>query len=304
MSNSTPSSTVSLSLRTIAVSCVLVALASLATLVVVVSVKGIDALSTLALALAVLAFVVQLIVFIVQAADASQQTARNQELHARMMSALAQIQERTQGTQQSVDRMNTRLLEAVIGKATGEGLVVGSSEFVDRLATGIGGQEAGSELWVHGDDKRASKQSRYANPLPSTEAQAIHLEMATWPERGQLDEVKSLTKDFSSWDWDALYRLAFDTYAFTRPYTAFGPGLEINVAKFRELGLSEKLPGRNLYVLTEKGRLVGRLMTAQGEAPPELAEYATIRAEIEKLRRQKNLRVASDIARESDEDTA
>lgn len=283
--------TVSVPLGVIAVGSLIVALASVATLIVVVSARGIDALSTLALSLAVIAFVVQLIVFIVQTAEAARSSRQGQELHASLMSLLSQIEERTQGTQASVDRMNTRLLEALIGKARGEGLEVGSTEFAERISSGMTGylstdSSAAVSPSAAGDERRAFWD--WPAPLPKSEALALHAELLRWPKAEEVGWIRSIIDGLDDRTLMDMRRLARDLKSTTSPNTTLGPGLSLEQSNaLVQQGLAEKVPGWKLYTLSEKGRRVGRLFTAEGPPPDGLEELAELRDRINRLHEER-----------------
>ena len=173
--------------RTLALTSLIVALAFGATLVIIVSVKDVDTLSTVALTLAVLAFVVQIIVFVIQIAASNEQLRKSQELHSQMMSTLAQLQERTQGTQQSVERMNTRLLDAALGKAAGEGLTIGSPEYTEQVVRSLESSETRSRT---GGD--ATSVMQYPPPLALDLASRVSAEMRSWPSADEVPEIEKV----------------------------------------------------------------------------------------------------------------
>lgn len=298
--------TVAVSLRSLSFASLFVALASLVTLAVVVTVKDVDALSTLALALAVLAFVVQLIVYIVQAADASKQMAQSQELHAQMMSMLSQLQERTQGTQKSVDRMNTRLLEALIGKAASEGLPVGSSEFAQVVARGVSrpDRRATGDLSSPSPAGNDDIEVAWPGPLASEEAAALHAEMSTWPPESAQAEVTRIMESLSDLALADLHSLADDLYQNTRPGSSLGPGLTMFASdQLVRDGLAEKVPGWDVYTLTPNGRMVGRLLTARGPVPASYTGLARFREKAKEayLARLARVRARTETSRGSED---
>lgn len=106
--------------KTVALWAVIVALVSVTALAIVATIAQADALSVVALALAVMAFVVQIIVFIVQGNAASQQAADAAALNAQTLRALATIEEKFEGTRETVGKINDRLLDFAFTKATAE----------------------------------------------------------------------------------------------------------------------------------------------------------------------------------------
>lgn len=119
-----------LSWRSIATTSACLCLALLVTLAVVVASQDTGFLSTLALALAVIAFIVQIIVFIAQSAASTSQLTRAEELHGATLRALATIEEKTEGTRQTVNTINDQMLSAVLGK----------------VLPGVGGDPAGANV--------------------------------------------------------------------------------------------------------------------------------------------------------------
>lgn len=259
----TPS--VQVPLAPFALVCLLFALASLAALVIVVSVKGVDALSTVALGLAILAFVVQIIVYIVQAAQVSEQSRQSSTLHSQMMSALAQLQERTQGTQKSMDQMNVRLLEAVIGKSSDSGVLGVSSHVAARLIETVSSSGA-----AHGRGRsdvldqltEGLTQQDYPKPLDTAEAAAIHAEMLEPISSNEVAIAEKALETLSSNEQYRLARFAFDVLHFTEVNSVLGPGSGYSTGQLLDEQLIEKIPGWKLFTLTSKGRFAGRLFTA------------------------------------------
>jgi hypothetical protein len=275
-----PPSAVRLSFRTLAVGSLLLGIGSLTTLIIVVSVEGKDALSTVALALAILAFVIQIVVYIVQAADTSSQSRRAQELHAELLSILSELRERTSGTQRSVDSMNVRLLEAVIGKAQGDGLAVNTAEFAARLSNSLAevAEEAPESAATPLRSKGASRS--FPGPLEPRVAAALAQEMRTWPEADELPRIDAVMNEL---DDDALmdiYRHAADVERTSQPGAPFGPGLMEPEQLVVDRGLAEKIPGWKLYTLTPSGRLVGRIFTADPPIPSAFSHLAERREKV------------------------
>ena len=104
--------------RTLALWSLIFAIVSLIALAVVATINQADTLSVVALALAVLAFVVQIIVFIVQGLTSSQQAADTAALNAQTLRALATIEEKSEGTRETVVKMNDRLFAFAFNKAS------------------------------------------------------------------------------------------------------------------------------------------------------------------------------------------
>lgn len=271
-----------LSAKSVAVGSFMVTLASLATLVTVVSVKNVDTLSTVALVLAVLAFVVQLIVFVVQSAAADAQHRNAQELHAAMMATLSQIQERTHGTQASVERINSRLLDAALGKASSEGFELGTPEYAEVVARTLSTANASSvnrdpSTGPDSDEPRRTPiRSNYPPPMAKEEAEPLHQEMTTWPSPAEMPAILKDLSSLSNHAQQVLLRLADDLARCTRPGSPIGPGAHSLSKELRDEGLVRKIPGWKLDILTEEGRRIGRVLSAYGpppkNAPTELIE--------------------------------
>jgi hypothetical protein len=128
----------SVSWRAVAIASTTVALTSLVICAIIATINKADTLSVVALGLAVVAFTVQIMLFIVQAAAASQQSLRAQEIYGSTIRVLATIEEKTEGTQRAVSNINDRMLGALLGKAIPEtasaGVSVASPEFSSAVA--------------------------------------------------------------------------------------------------------------------------------------------------------------------------
>jgi hypothetical protein len=272
--NSSP--TLSVSLNGVALSAVILAIASLATLTIIVTVKNVDLLSTVALVLAILAFVVQIIVFIFQSADVTRQTQQSRELHAEMLGLVSQLEERAKGTQQTVDRMNTRLLEAVIGKARNEGISPDSPDFAERVAIGLVSapptpSEPSRDRANAAAARRRSRaasvallgEAEYPPPLPREHALDIHLEMDRPLDQNEVAIAEDLLKGLKWHQLSAIRNFANDLRTSSRAGSAFGPGLKTSFAdELIQRGILVNIPGWPLQTLTENGRVAGRLFSA------------------------------------------
>ncbi len=117
MAESSDAQNLRLSWRAVAITSFCTSIALAAVLVLVVRENNVDYLATLALALAVVTFVAQLIVFIAQTGASTQQVARAEELHGQTTQILASIVEKAEGTRQTVNYLNERVIGAAIAKA-------------------------------------------------------------------------------------------------------------------------------------------------------------------------------------------
>jgi hypothetical protein len=219
------------------------------------------------MALAVLAFVVQLIVFIVQASDAARSSERAQILHAQTMLVLAQLQERTQGTQQSIERMNTRLLEAVLGKVAGEGLDPSSPAFAERVVSGLRASQ---------DTADETEEELWPPPLDKSTARRIHEELSTWPTDEEAPDIVSTIMALPERSALNLGRIADDAWHYTRPNTLMGPGAYLaDDSELKRLGLIEPVPNfEGVRTLSPAGRRLARVLVA-AEPVPEAFQALT-----------------------------
>ncbi len=310
----------------VAVASIVVALASLAALAVVASVKSADTLATVALGLAVIAFVVQLIVFIVQSQVASQQDLRAQEVYGSMMGVLAELRERTQGTQTAITSINERLLEHVLGKAIGEsGAPLGASSYAPEVARALShlltsnpGTGGGPVATVSSKPRprgKPRKQSDAAGDWPTGRALgdprpdvgdlgfgrhtadledvAIARSLVTLPDdRAELERALAVAAELSPEQRFGLMRLAEDEVRSRRPSSSFAPGLAtVYSEELERRGLIEPSPYGTIsgfYVLTPAGRAIARVLYADEAGPPELSEeIARLRREAEVDRRER-----------------
>lgn len=102
--------------RAAAVSSICLNLVLVIVIGIILSISDVDFLSTLALSLAVIAFIVQIMVFIFQASASTMQLARSEELHGSTMRALTAIEEKAEGTRQTVTTMSDQMLAAMLSK--------------------------------------------------------------------------------------------------------------------------------------------------------------------------------------------
>jgi heme/copper-type cytochrome/quinol oxidase subunit 4 len=259
-----------------------VALTCLATLAVVAAVKDADTLSTVALALAVIAFVAQLIVFVVQGSAANAQMLQSQELHAQLLGLLGEVGERTKGTEAAISTMSERLLEAALGKALAERRT--PSEELDV-------REVARETFAAaGQADDASDSVSYLPRRPSADDARL---LAELDRPVTLDEAEALVdtlRSLSPYYRTRLRSFVDDERTFRSPDALFEPGLAVYGGDQDELvqhGLiavdpdSGRSPGRPLYVLTDSGRNLARLVSGAA-LPEEIApEVARLMAEQE-----------------------
>lgn len=273
-----------------------------------VSVTDVDTLSTVALVLAILAFVVQLIVFIVQSADSSRVMRQSEALHGQMLSVLAQVQERASGTQRSVDTINTKLIEAIVGKANAEGFSVGEADVIEQLKSdeGVPVPDVPGTLSPPAKTEPTVSEVRrprrmmaglsfdWPPPLPTDVASELHQEMTTWPPLSDFEKNAAVLFDLQDEDLATMMRLATDLVNCTDGAGSIGPGIRSGLdPKLQEKGLVEKVPGFKLGTLSPLGREVGRLFTAAEPPPASFAKYVPLRRKAELHEAQLDARLSN-----------
>ena len=248
-------------------------MASIAALAVVASIHDADTLSTVALALAVIAFVAQLIVFVVQADAANAQMVQSRQLHGELQHLLGEMGERTRGTEVTVQTINERLIEAVIGKRLGERAGFPSSaDAVRRFAEDVSAEVAADTA----SPDRGQPHFLPRTPTPD-DAEIIRI-MTAFPSE---DEARAALATLSSLDLIDVGRLgifAADEIKSRQPWAVYDPGFSaIEDDDLEKAGLVARVPGSEAIVgspmsaLTPEGRELGRLLTATDSPPPALA---------------------------------
>jgi hypothetical protein len=268
------------SARTVASVASLAALGLLATLAIVVGVKSVDILATVALALAILAFVVQLIVYVVQTTSSERQLADARTLHSEMMTVLTQLQERSIGTQQSIDLIREQVIEDLRAKAKGN-FVAG-----EAASAAVSGSEA-----VASQRRETRAEPEYPPPLPPSTAAEIQEELSAWPEADEVADIVDTVTQLGTPGRIGLDWLVRDTLDFTEPGRGVGPGIPADVEALRRLisaGFAEFVPGFQLVVPSAKGRKYGRFYTAKGDPPDYIPqELIAMRSEMTELAKER-----------------
>ncbi|HVF06107.1 MAG TPA: hypothetical protein VNA20_14795 [Frankiaceae bacterium] len=244
------------------------------TLIVVVSVKDIDTLATVALALALISFTAQLLVFVVQTRSANEQELRSQNLYAELLGLLAQIRERTEGTQTTITAMNSQLLEHVLGKARSEteaaGVQPDQPDYSRRVA------ENAVRLWPRVTTATNELELPFPPHTPQSDDLAVATELSTFPsDTDEVDSALKTLEQLSSTDLRSLARLAKDEVSSRRPGATYAPGLLTVYSKDLETrGLIKRSPyasADEVWILTPAGRQLARLLAAEGDPPHEFA---------------------------------
>ena len=237
-----------------------VALAMVAVTSVVSARTGAEALSVLALALAVIAFVVQLIVFIVEAAAASAQERRAERVHAATMTLLAQIQEKAEGTHQTVDRMNERVIEALVVKAQAESSQGGggSGDFSENMAT---------QLIEYFKSLPAAPTSLAPVDVRVPDASRLDAEMTTLPSGKEFTDAVALLREMRPIELSTLEMLGRDQLRSGGAGSPVKPGLRVinSPGELHEKGLVKRVQSgsRAVFVLTPKGKTLARVLITE-----------------------------------------
>jgi len=271
-----------LSLRAIAVVTAVFGLTCLGVLVVVTSVKGKDALSTVALALAILAFSVQLIVFVAQQSLATEQGRRSEELYGSMQGVLAEIREKTAGTQAEVRTINEKMLGAILAKNL-VGAPVGQLDYEDlgsQIAQAI---DQSAEKQNNDEENGATPIWPARRPDPNDGLYVQQLE--SFPSEEEVGDALSVVESLEPSDRERLKSFGDDEILARHPDSPFDPSLTAaSVGGLESLGLVEPYPpdrlptdGFRIFRLTDHGRAVARLLTASGDPPPYLEGLKEIR---------------------------
>jgi hypothetical protein len=259
----------------------------LATLVVVSEEQ--TALATVALALAILAFVLQILMFIVQSLGANQQMLQNQDLYGRMQETLAGITERTGRTERVVERLDERIVTVALEKSFGQAqLREGPMARIDTGEVIATVRQALDAARTEAEEQVATGVPAYPRrPRSAEDRQVVEL-LTTWPsdEEG-LDAIKQI-RELHEESRYSLLIFGNDEIMVRQPGSSLAPGFfsfSPELAQ-KELVTTAEPTVRNadgmpLMVLSDKGRAVVRVLTAEGEPPPALAE-----AGIHELRRE------------------
>lgn len=273
--------TVQVRLGVLAVAALLVTVAALTTLVIVVAIREADLLSVVALALAIIAFSAQLIIYVVQTADSASSSRRSLALHVELSALLSELRERTGSTQKSVDSINSRLLEAVIGKTESLPSHGSPRDFAERVAETYAEVSRGSSMEsATSGVPRSSVGISYPEPLPVQDARALHAYMSEWPPEEESAEIEEKLRSMSFFERASLQGFASDFHRSTRPGSSFAPGLQATGISDAVENLVEKVKGWNLWVLNREGRRLGRVFTAQGEPPIWARSLSQLRDEV------------------------
>ncbi|MCZ7438835.1 hypothetical protein O7598_20650 [Micromonospora sp. WMMC241] len=267
--------------RDIAISAIVFSVALIAVISIVVTVKDVDTLSVVALALAVIAFVAQIIMFIVQAASANDQREKAQDVYAQTMRALTLIEEKMEGTRQTVHTMSDKLLSRVLAGTLPEPVAKEALAVeIESLDPPTPSTRFPRQRPVRPPSTAGDVNGRpglaYPPPAKSGEksAEIIRL-MRQFPTGSDMEAARSALNGIPMREAYYLSLLAEDEIRSGKPGSRFGAGLSI-LPTGKELykkGLVRQIrlphdPKKTVFVLTEKGRNAARVFSATGNPPP------------------------------------
>jgi heme/copper-type cytochrome/quinol oxidase subunit 4 len=268
--------------RVTAISFGLVSLTLVVVLAVVASLKQVEALATIALALAVISFAIQIVLFVLESAANRQNTLEAQQLHSRTQTLLAEIGERTRGTEKQVDTISEKLLTVIIGKSVAETEAIqGADAEGSDLAT-----RAAVRVAAVVRSESSQGQEYYPRRLPDSQDDQIVNHLRTFPQGKSLGRaIEVLASQLDVHDRQFLMSLARDEIRIRQEHSEFALGIaapptaRLSVKKLVERG--DSLPyGEQLVRLTDEGRQIARVLTARGRPPKRIeSELRTWREE-------------------------
>lgn len=274
-----------------AIGALVLAIAALATLAVLVNESQV--LATVAIVLAIIAFVVQIIVFIVQMQVSGSQALHSQELHGQLEGVLVQIQERTEGTQESLVGMNEKLLEVAIGRSLPQARKASEGDdegFVRDLAVAtiqnLRGQDDGQRFVedLPSDTLRRRRVQSTGSvwptrPVTDEDRKAVAI-ASKWPSKEEAESVLSGVEQLSDADIARLVTIIEDDFAQLSDVERgkiLVPGYSLTDADkilcdegfISGSGYISPL-AREIQSLTPLGRIAGRLVSIPAPVPLEL----------------------------------
>jgi hypothetical protein len=259
-------------------------------LVLVATSKNASALATIALAVAIFAFLIQIMVFVADLLSRGLQTARNEELYARMTGLLEGLRSATQGTQQTLEKHVDTLLRAATGAASE---VVAESnaktkfdpaEFEERVlarARRVAQEETGvlrdaeARAVAREAAARRARERRLARQRSiSSEDREIVTRLITPPSEDEAPAANEIFRSLSPAAVKELGDLREDDITSRRSGTFVGLWRRVDdpeIAELQAKGLAEQVDepddeGDVITRLTPAGREVARLFAA-GDGP-------------------------------------
>lgn len=286
----------SISWRAVAIAAAVIALAAVSVTAIVATIKQADTLSVVALSVAVIAFVIQILVFIVQAAAATEQGLRAQEIYGSTLKVLATIEEKAEGTQQAVSTISDRMLTAIIGKANAEvvqsGAPVDSAAFSREVAERVA--ELVRQLNVAVPDEPTVSRNRVRRTTrqdgaSSTTRDKLDALIQAGLEYPSADVMAPVLNDLNALDGSALQYLALLARDFRDLYfmpSALGYRISSRERdELRRAGLIRRVEGTkdDRWTLSDKGRVAASIILAPeipADAPPGVEEVRRKTADI------------------------
>jgi hypothetical protein len=196
-----------------------------------------------------------------------------QQLHGATLGILAQIQEKSEGTQATVATINEKLLAHVLGKALPEASATGvdpdSPEFTELVADGVSRRLAdiqvrstSGSLALPTDDHKQGRDAEIVNY------------MRRHPGPEELDDVAKTLESIGERGRTLLALLAIDDLVSHLSDSPLEAGISISEGERGILrGLvQESRTLEGIYTLTPEGRRVGRIFSAGGQVPPYIKE--------------------------------
>ncbi|HZO66232.1 MAG TPA: hypothetical protein VFB74_14605 [Kribbellaceae bacterium] len=265
--------------RIVALSSLLLNLVAIAAIATIANVQNADALATVALALSVLAFISQLIIYSVQTWQSGEQLRQAKELNAQTLGVLSDARARIEGTHKMVSDQYAELMHLTALKARSvieADIGASADRKVDASTVSrvIDSFELAHER-VHAGNAELIGNQRWSWPIP-------------WPTSANevRDALLSLQSvDKASW-WSLIASIDTDILSQYTESTASLLFTDVSDTPLIKAGLvrssqrPDNLPG---VVITEKGRIVGRLWLAEWPPP---SDYADLEADIKKLRNE------------------
>lgn len=263
----------------VALAAIMITVASLSTLTVIAAIENVDTLATVALVLAILAFIIQIVVFIAQSWTSGQQMLQSQTINAETKALLAELRESARATNDLVTRQFDRVLEQVLSAAADELSKADGSVDVQSLRDRIRDELGRAIRSESGGAVGAAMIPRRGRNVPITPDRMAHLEhLQSYPTaHDELAQVVEAIQALSDTALSSLYSLTDDmlfSIEFGRRIGQSGDTLTAR-DELDQHGLIEPAtdyPNDSGFItLSIKGESIGRILTAEGKAPAELA---------------------------------
>lgn len=239
--------------------------------------KGADALSTVALALAILSFTSQLIIFAVQTGTSTQQLNQSQSLNTQTNALVAEVRADVAGTKSLLTDHFKELLRAAITKSIPEAekaaIATNSSSPNEQLTNLLSNLEQAIER-VSTSVSSAPTPQHAQSPRISTEDEQIVSMMTSWPSEAEAHDVLPIYEQIPEASRGSFAIASYDELRSRQNGSRPGLSPIPSDTPLIKAGLEEliSVDGEDQLRLTELGRRVGRLTTAEGPRPSYLSE--------------------------------